>query len=101
MSYLLSRSQTELIEEVARNLRPAPAIRTAADAIVAALTAGGAAFNGIHLRMEADADFQDAGGGDEARSLCMSLVLLILASSPSVGTSGDISDQTRGPFLAD
>ena len=65
-----ARSHTDLIEEVARNLRPAPAIRAAADVIVANLTAGGAAFNGIHLRMEADADYQHlAGDGDEARPM--------------------------------
>ena len=54
----MHRSHTELIEEVSRNLRPAPRIRAAAEDIVARLTAGGAAFNGVHLRLEGDANFR-------------------------------------------
>ena len=65
---MLHRSHTELIEEVSRNLRPAPRIRTTADAIVAGLTARGAAFNGVHLRVEADANFQTYANGTEVRS---------------------------------
>ncbi len=62
------RSHTELIEEVARNLRPAPRIRTAATAVVAELTAReGSAFNGVHLRVEADANFQTYANGNEVR----------------------------------
>ena len=58
----------DLVEEVSRNLRPAPPIQRAADAIVANLTAGGAAFNGIHLRLEADAGFKNLVGGEEVRA---------------------------------
>ncbi len=61
----MGRSGVDLVEEVSRNLRPAPRIRRAADAIVANLTAGGAAFNGIHLRLERDAGFKDLVGGEE------------------------------------
>ena len=63
------RSHTELIEEVSRNLRPAPPICKAAAAIVTQLTARGAAFNGVHLRVEADANFQTYVDGDEVRRL--------------------------------
>ena len=65
---MVRRSHSELVEEVARNLRPAPRIRTAAMAVVAELTARGAAFNGVHLRVEADANFQTYANGTEVRS---------------------------------
>ena len=66
---MVLRSHTELIEEVARNLRPAPRIRTAATAVVAEVNArGGPAFNGVHLRVEADANFQTYATGTEVRS---------------------------------
>ena len=63
------RSGVDLVEEVSRNLRPAPRIQQAADAIVATLTAGGTAFNGIHLRLEQDAGFKNMVGGEEARAI--------------------------------
>ena len=55
----------ELVEEVSRNLRPSPAIRTAADTILASLTAGGGAFNGLHLRMEDDTNYKASAGGEQ------------------------------------
>ena len=64
----MRRSHTELIEEVSRNLRPAPRIQQAAATVVAELTARGAVFNGVHLRVEADADFQRYANGAEVRS---------------------------------
>ncbi len=62
----------DLVEEVSRNLRPAPPIRRAADAIVGSLTAGGAAFNAIHLRVEQDAGFKNLVGGEEVQALSKS-----------------------------
>ncbi len=59
---MVYRSHTELIEEVSRNLRPAPRIRAVAEEIVSQLTAGGEAFNGVHLRVEGDANFQTFTG---------------------------------------
>ena len=55
----------ELIEEVTRNLRPAPCVQRAVDAIVAQLTARGATFNGVHLRMEEDSGYLQRSGGNE------------------------------------
>jgi hypothetical protein len=52
------RSHTELVEEISRNLRPAPHIQRLADTIVARLTAEGP-YNGLHLRAEEDAHFWD------------------------------------------
>ena len=87
-------SHVELIEEVARNLWPAPRIRSAADDILAILTAGGAIFNGIHLRMEADAGFQNWGGGNEARRKVFVPCLLVKPSlgRPSKSGSADGPD---------
>ena len=65
MALCLTHRASELIEEVSRNLRPAPRIREAADAIVTELTADGAAFNGVHLRVEADANFKAYAGSAE------------------------------------
>ena len=62
----LPRGALSMIEDVARHLRPAPRIAAAADSIVSALHAAGP-YNGIHLRMEADAQYQDLVGGTEAR----------------------------------
>ncbi len=61
---LADRSHTDLIEEVSRNVLAAPRIRRLADVIVARLSASGATFNGVHLRLEQDANWQDriAGG---------------------------------------
>ena len=50
------RPVSQLVEDIARNLRPAPRIQTLADAVTAKLTAAGA-YNGVHLRMEQDAHF--------------------------------------------
>ena len=61
-------SHTELIEEVSRNLRPAPRIREAADAIVGELTANGSVYNGVHLRVEADANFKTYADTAEVRA---------------------------------
>jgi hypothetical protein len=55
----------ELVEEVSRNLRPSPTTRTAADAILANLTASGGAFNGVHLRLEDDAPYKEYAGGEQ------------------------------------
>ncbi len=52
-----------LLEEVARNLRPAPGIRVLADRMVAKL----GRFNGVHLRLEDDARYQDHMGGQDVR----------------------------------
>ncbi len=52
-----------LLEEVARNLRPTPAIRALADRMVAKL----GPFNGVHLRLEDDARYQDHMGGQDVR----------------------------------
>ena len=52
------RSHTELVEEISRNLRPAPYIQRLADKTVTRLTAAGP-FNGLHLRAEEDAHFWD------------------------------------------
>ena len=57
-----------LLEEVSRNALPAPRLRSAADAIVANLTQGGAAFNGVHLQTEQHVDVRSVGAGDEARA---------------------------------
>ena len=55
-----------LAREVAQQLRPAPKIRHAANAILAQLSDSGGDFNGIHLRMELDANMQGwASGGIE------------------------------------
>ena len=58
----------ELVEEVARQLRPSPAVRAAADAVLANLTAGGGAFNGLHLRLEDDTNYKQTAGGEQARA---------------------------------
>ena len=55
----------DLIEEVSRALRPSPAIRAAADAIVGNLTDSGDAFNGLHLRMEDDTNYKKTAGSEQ------------------------------------
>ena len=54
------------VEDVARNLRPAPHIQTLVDKVVSKLSADGP-FNGVHLRLEDDARYQDLMGGQEVR----------------------------------
>ena len=61
----LRRPHTPLVENVARNLRPAPHVRALVDAVVANLTAAGP-FNGLHLRAEEDARMWDQYPGPEA-----------------------------------
>ena len=66
---LTVRSHTDLIEEVSRNVLAAPYIRRLADVIVSRLSAGGAASNGVHLRLEQDARFQTrTSGGEHVRA---------------------------------
>ena len=68
-SFPACRSHIDLIEEVSRNILAAPRIRHLADVIVSKLSAGGATFNGLHLRMEQDASVQtNGGGGEEVRN---------------------------------
>ncbi len=64
----MPRGALPMVEDVARHLRPAPRVVAAADSIVSALGTAGP-YNGIHLRMKADAQYQDLVGGTEAR-LC-------------------------------
>ena len=59
------RGHTDLVEDVSRNLRPAPRIRTLVDAIVARMSAKGP-YNGLHLRAEEDARMWDQYGSAEA-----------------------------------
>ena len=54
------------MEDVARSLRPAPRIQALVDRIVSGLSADGP-FNGVHLRLEDDARYQDLMGGQEVR----------------------------------
>ncbi len=54
------------MEDIARNLRPAPRIQAAVDSIMANLTAAAGTYNGVHLRMEADAHFSDLYASMEA-----------------------------------
>ena len=63
--FCLTRSHTELIEEVSRNVLAAPRIQRLADIIVSRLSAAGAAINGVHLRLELDANFQTRVAGGE------------------------------------
>ena len=60
------RSHTELVEEIARNLRPAAHIQRLADKIEARLMATGP-YNGLHLRAEADAHFWDHYTGSQVQ----------------------------------
>ena len=53
------------MEDISRNLRPAPRIQTLVDAIVAKMSAKGP-YNGLHLRAEEDARMWDQYGSAEA-----------------------------------
>ena len=55
---ILCRAISGLVENIARNLRPAPRIQTLVDVITAKLSSAGL-YNGVHLRMEQNAHFVD------------------------------------------
>ena len=71
-----------MIEDVARHLRLAPHVAAAANAIVSELRASGP-FNGIHLRMEADAQYQDLVGGMEACRSADRAAFMTVSDPPS------------------
>ena len=56
-----------LVTEIVENLRPPPHVASLAERIVANMTAGGGAFNGLHLRIEDDTDWVDGSGGADVR----------------------------------
>ena len=65
------RSHRDLVEETSRNVRPAPELRSAAEDIVANLSAGGGAaatWDGLYLPLKLDARATRVTGGDEARA---------------------------------
>ena len=65
------RSHRDLLEEISRNLRPALELRSAAEDIVANLSAGGGAaatWDGLYLPLKLDARASRVTGGDEARA---------------------------------
>jgi uncharacterized NAD-dependent epimerase/dehydratase family protein len=57
-----------LVTEIVENLRPSGHVASLAKRIVANLTAGGAAYNGLHLRIEDDTDWVDGSGGADVRA---------------------------------
>ena len=64
LTQLPSRSHTALVTEVARHLRPAPYLRRMGDIIAAGLPH---VYNGLHLRLEKDANYVWRVGGLEVR----------------------------------
>ena len=38
--------------------------------MLASLTAGGATYNGLHLRLEDDTNYKQSAGGEQARRPC-------------------------------
>ena len=56
-----------LVTEIVENLRPPRYVASLAERIVANLTAGGFAYNGLHLRIEDDTDWVDGSGGADVR----------------------------------
>ncbi len=80
----VTRRTQDLIEDVTRNLRPAPHIHILADTIMARLTAAGP-YNGVHLRMEEDAHMWDVFASSNGPEVSGRALHGTLGQRPGIG----------------